>query len=142
MIWTFDHDTPRIVNYLGYPGNYGMIPRAFLPKNLGGDGDPLDVLLLGPSIKRGPTKWGPSKTFPVAPRRGRFWRRGKEPNSLCSQVASSIGGPANWILGFTRPSVTPYLSPYGYVLLQCVMLGSSPAACQGPGSKSFQNRVL
>ena len=44
---------PRIVNYLGYPGNYGMIPGTLLPSKLGGDGDPLDVILLGPPIERG-----------------------------------------------------------------------------------------
>ncbi len=44
---------PRIVQYIGYPGNYGMIPRTLLPKSEGGDGDPLDVLVLGTSVKRG-----------------------------------------------------------------------------------------
>lgn len=44
---------PRIVQYLAYPGNYGMIPRTLLPKELGGDGDPLDVLVLGDASERG-----------------------------------------------------------------------------------------
>ena len=44
---------PRIIKYLGYPGNYGMIPRTLLPKELGGDGDPLDVIVLGPPVERG-----------------------------------------------------------------------------------------
>ena len=43
----------RKINYLGYPSNYGMIPRTQLPKELGGDGDPLDVLILGEPIPRG-----------------------------------------------------------------------------------------
>jgi inorganic pyrophosphatase len=30
-----------------------MIPRTLLPKELGGDGDPLDVIVLGPSVARG-----------------------------------------------------------------------------------------
>jgi inorganic pyrophosphatase len=47
------HDTPRIVQYLAYPGNYGMIPRTLLPKEFGGDGDPLDVLVLGDASERG-----------------------------------------------------------------------------------------
>jgi inorganic pyrophosphatase len=38
---------------LGYPGNYGTIPSTAMPKELGGDGDPLDVLVLGQSIPRG-----------------------------------------------------------------------------------------
>ncbi len=44
---------PRIVNYLGYPGNYGLIPGTLLSKEKGGDGDPLDVLVLGPPAQRG-----------------------------------------------------------------------------------------
>lgn len=43
---------PRIVNYIGYPGNYGMIPQTLLPKELGGDGDPLDVIVLGDPVER------------------------------------------------------------------------------------------
>ena len=44
---------PRYVQYLGYPCNYGMVPRTLLGKELGGDGDPLDILVLGPSLPRG-----------------------------------------------------------------------------------------
>ena len=51
--WEFKKGKPRIVKYLGYPGNYGMLPRTLLPKELGGDGDPLDVLVLGQYIPRG-----------------------------------------------------------------------------------------
>ncbi len=39
---------PRVIKYLGYPANYGMIPRT-----LGGDGDPLDVIVLGGMMRRG-----------------------------------------------------------------------------------------
>ena len=51
--WTYKNGTPRVVNYLSYPGNYGMIPQTILPKESGGDGDPLDVLVLGPTVPRG-----------------------------------------------------------------------------------------
>lgn len=44
---------PRFIDYLGYPGNYGMIPNTILPKSQGGDGDPLDIILLGPAVARG-----------------------------------------------------------------------------------------
>jgi len=44
---------PRFVQYLGYPCNYGNIPRTILLKEKGGDGDPLDVLVLGPSVPTG-----------------------------------------------------------------------------------------
>ena len=51
--WELRDGRPRVVRYLGYPGNYGMIPRTLLPEEDGGDGDPLDVLLLGPAVERG-----------------------------------------------------------------------------------------
>lgn len=44
---------PRTVAYLPYPGNYGMVPRTRLAKSRGGDGDPLDVVLLAPALPRG-----------------------------------------------------------------------------------------
>lgn len=53
VYWEFRRGAPRIVNYLGYPGNYGAIPGTALPKELGGDGDPLDVLVLGQAAPRG-----------------------------------------------------------------------------------------
>lgn len=51
--WEIRDGKPRIVKYLPYPGNYGMVPRTLLPKELGGDGDPLDVIVLGPAVERG-----------------------------------------------------------------------------------------
>lgn len=51
--WEFKQEKPRMVAYLGYPGNYGMIPRTVLPKDQGGDGDPLDVILIAPAVPRG-----------------------------------------------------------------------------------------
>ncbi len=48
MIWELKEGKPRVVKYLGYPGNYGMIPRT-----RGGDKDPLDVIVLGPAQPRG-----------------------------------------------------------------------------------------
>lgn len=47
------NNSPRLIPYLGYPGNYGMIPRTLLSKELGGDGDPLDIVVLGPPEERG-----------------------------------------------------------------------------------------
>ncbi len=51
--WEFKDGVPREVKYLGYPGNYGMIPGTLLPEETGGDRDPLDVIVLGPAIERG-----------------------------------------------------------------------------------------
>ncbi len=43
---------PRVVQYLAYPANYGYIPNTLLSKENGGDGDPLDVLVLGAAVER------------------------------------------------------------------------------------------
>ena len=47
---------PRIIKYLPYPGNYGFIPQTIVSEEKGGDGDPVDVILLSPSVKRGTIK--------------------------------------------------------------------------------------
>ena len=49
----FIHKKARIVDYIGYPGNYGLIPKTLLSKEKDGDGDPLDVLVIGPPVARG-----------------------------------------------------------------------------------------
>ena len=51
--WNLKKGKPRVLKYIGYPGNYGMVPRTLIPKDLGGDGDPLDIILLGPPLNRG-----------------------------------------------------------------------------------------
>jgi inorganic pyrophosphatase len=43
----------RVVDYLAYPANYGFVPQTYLPKEAGGDGDPVDIFVLGPSVPRG-----------------------------------------------------------------------------------------
>jgi len=48
MRWDQEDGKPRIVKYLGYPTNYGMVP-----KTVWGDGDPLDILVIGKQLKRG-----------------------------------------------------------------------------------------
>ena len=53
LLWEIKSGKPRVVQYLPYPGNYGMIPQTILPRALGGDGDPLDVIVLGPALERG-----------------------------------------------------------------------------------------
>jgi len=54
--WEFKNKKPRIIHFLGYPGNYGYIPQTVLNKKEGGDGDPLDVLVLDGNVKRGYTE--------------------------------------------------------------------------------------
>jgi inorganic pyrophosphatase len=46
-------DSFRVINYLPYPANYGIVPRTLLPEGTGGDGDPVDVFVLGERIERG-----------------------------------------------------------------------------------------
>jgi len=48
MFWELKKGKPRTVAYLGYPANYGMVPQT-----LGGDGDPLDALVIGGMERRG-----------------------------------------------------------------------------------------
>jgi inorganic pyrophosphatase len=48
IFWELKDGAPRYVKYVGYAGNYGMVPRT-----LGGDGDPLDVITLGRMQARG-----------------------------------------------------------------------------------------
>ncbi|MDD5680758.1 MAG: inorganic diphosphatase, partial [Candidatus Omnitrophica bacterium] len=48
MRWDQENGKPRVVKYLGYPANYGMVP-----KTAWGDGDPLDILVIGKQLKRG-----------------------------------------------------------------------------------------
>jgi len=43
----------RIIDFLPYPGNYGYLPSTMMDKERGGDGDALDVLVLGESQKTG-----------------------------------------------------------------------------------------
>jgi len=52
--WEFKKGKPREVTYLGgYPANYGSIPKTLLPKQYGGDGDPIDIVVFGEAVPRG-----------------------------------------------------------------------------------------
>jgi inorganic pyrophosphatase len=43
----------RVIQFLCYPGNYGFIPSTLMDEARGGDGDALDVLVLGPAQPTG-----------------------------------------------------------------------------------------
>jgi inorganic pyrophosphatase len=43
----------RVINFLPYPGNYGFVPSTLMDKSEGGDGDPLDVLVMSESVPTG-----------------------------------------------------------------------------------------
>ena len=53
LVREFKGGTPRTIEYLPYPGNYGFIPRTLLDSQKGGDGGALDVMVLGPAVERG-----------------------------------------------------------------------------------------
>lgn len=45
---------PRVIDYLSYPFNYGFIPKTRLSKQIGGDGDAIDVIILSQQkLKKG-----------------------------------------------------------------------------------------
>ncbi|MCH7413815.1 inorganic diphosphatase [Belliella sp. R4-6] len=46
-------DSSRVVDYLSYPANYGFVPQTLLSQATGGDGDPVDVFVIGEYIQRG-----------------------------------------------------------------------------------------
>lgn len=50
--WEIRDGKRRVVDFLGYPGNYGMVPSTLLPKDKGGDDDPVDILVLGTALER------------------------------------------------------------------------------------------
>lgn len=44
---------PRVIDFLPYPVNYGFVPSTRMEKSRGGDGDPLDVLVLAEHLPSG-----------------------------------------------------------------------------------------
>ena len=53
MVLEQKNGKPRYVQFLPYPGNYGLIPRTIMAREFGGDGDPLDAIVLGDAVARG-----------------------------------------------------------------------------------------
>ncbi len=50
----FKNGFPRVINYLGYPANYGFIPNTKVLKSERGDGDEIDILVINDiPIERG-----------------------------------------------------------------------------------------
>ncbi len=43
----------RIIDFLPYPGNYGFIPSTLMDEAQGGDGDALDILVIGETVPTG-----------------------------------------------------------------------------------------
>ena len=53
LIREFYMGKPRLIDHKPYPVNYGMIPGTVWPTRVGGDGDPLDVIVLGKPLSQG-----------------------------------------------------------------------------------------
>ncbi len=51
--WEFQNNSFRKIKYLPYISNYGFLPQTLFSKDIGGDGDPIDVILLGERLERG-----------------------------------------------------------------------------------------
>ena len=51
--WEFQNNSFRKIKYLPYISNYGFVPQTLFSKEIGGDGDPVDVILLGERLERG-----------------------------------------------------------------------------------------
>lgn len=48
-----ENGMPRIIRFLAYPFNYGCVPQTVLSRSRGGDGDPVDAIILSPAKPRG-----------------------------------------------------------------------------------------
>ena len=53
MVWSERNGERRVIAGLGYPANYGFVPGTMAARDEGGDGDPIDVLVLGDVLPRG-----------------------------------------------------------------------------------------
>lgn len=53
LYWETEADAPRMIRFCPYPFNYGFVPQTWCAPAQGGDGDPLDILLLDEAQPRG-----------------------------------------------------------------------------------------
>ena len=53
VVDTLEGGADRVINFLPYPGNYGFVPSTLMDESRGGDGDALDVLVIGESVPTG-----------------------------------------------------------------------------------------
>jgi len=53
LYWEQEAEVPRLIRFCPYPFNYGFVPQTWCDPALGGDGDPLDILLLDEAQPRG-----------------------------------------------------------------------------------------
>ncbi|WP_136468221.1 inorganic diphosphatase [Flagellimonas onchidii] len=48
-----ENGVDRIIEFLPYPANYGFVPSTVSGKEIGGDGDALDILIISKQLKKG-----------------------------------------------------------------------------------------
>ncbi len=53
IVQEYKSGSERVINYLPYPFNYGFLPKTLESFKSGGDGDALDVILIGRSVEEG-----------------------------------------------------------------------------------------
>lgn len=119
----FEHvdGKPRIIEYLAYPFNYGFIPQTVDSRERGGDGDPLDVVLIAPALQRGSVQ--KLKVIGAI----KFLDRGEEDTKIVAVLAD---GP------LTEIDDIPDLLLKHYGALEIIRLWFE--GYKGPGSLFFQ----
>ena len=132
--WQTDADTgeqywdqidgkPRVIKFLAYPFNYGCFPQTVLPKEKGGDGDPLDCVLLAPAQPRGaivPVKVigaihlherGETDTKVLAVLPTGFFHQINNVSEMMEQVPGAVELTRAWFEGYKGPGAFTF---YGY----------------------------
>ena len=119
----FDMGKPRIIDYGNYISNYGIIPRTYFSQRLGGDGDPLDVLVFGDKLRRGEvvkiypiglirmTDFG-ENDFKIIAIKVDDYQKTKDANDIFSSLNDTIEDNKNWLSNYKGSDFVKFLN-YG-----------------------------
>jgi inorganic pyrophosphatase len=119
----FDMGKPKIVDYGNYISNYGIIPRTYFSPRLGGDGDPLDVLVFGDKLKRGEvvkiypvglirmTDFG-ENDFKIIAIKIDDYQKTKSGNDIFTSLNNVIEDNKNWLSNYKDSNFVKFLD-YG-----------------------------
>ena len=114
---------PRIINYGNYISNYGVIPRTYFSPRLGGDGDPLDVIVFGEEITRGEvvkiypiglirmTDFG-ENDFKIIAIKADDYKKTKDTNEIFSSLYDTIEKNKIWLSNYKGSNIVKFLN-YG-----------------------------
>jgi len=135
---------PRFIAYLPYPFNYGMVPRTLEDPDLGGDGDPLDILVLGAAVPRGEVV--PVRLLGVA----RMVDTGERDDKLIAVLPDSpLAGAADLddlearfpgVLLIVRTWLTNYKEP-GMVVVESVENGAAARRILDDAAAAYARRA-